>query len=199
MKMAKEVEAIKVQQKVPHSEARALVYHQPGTTGSSSAAMHGKASYSQVLVGNGSVAQQTPHHRAAGSTQCNCNHIKASASIATQTMEDKHDEKFFVNLRIFVIEILSMNFTKENKATKVGLADSAIRNHFGINLRKSNTEEPILSSTPHKRKINESPSTEESDVLSNDDSPDNTWQTVEKKQVRVKDPKKKKKCNKYQR
>jgi len=107
-----------------------------------------------------------------------------------------NNEQFFKNLRNFIVDIISTNFNKENKSAKIVLADSAIKNHFGVNLRKLQDmdSEP---STSQKRKSTAVISSDEQDVLSTGEVEDEQmWETVEKKIVKTTAPKGNKKAKK---
>ena len=145
--------------------------------------------------------------------------IKTSKrEISTQTERIDHnnmmvDTVFFQKLRNFILEIMSTNLNNETNSSKLILADSAIRNCFGVDLRESkgqstsvshagtNEETSKKSSSDHKRKrkgsvleLNDSSPDERSVLSSNyateSDTNDSIWKTVEKKQVKRKGNKK---------
>ena len=118
------------------------------------------------------------------------------------------DQDFFIKLRDFMLDILNTNFSRESKHAKLSLADSAIKNNFGIDLRSENTQEKIQTTLvepekeddtkveDRKRKrgknsnrqknknntdLESTISTAEEDVISDAET---IWQTVEKKQIR---------------
>lgn len=109
------------------------------------------------------------------------------------------DEDFLKKLRNFIIDILSTNLTKETKDARLCLADNAIKNNFGIDLRKTgSTKNPINSEKENKtvgdkkrkRGKNNQKDISASDLNSSAESegvisdPESIWETVEKKQVK---------------
>lgn len=206
MKIAREVETIKVQEKVSHSEARNRVQtrHCNTLTQPNQYSFSGDTSWARV-VSSGLTERRASTSIQSGSNpgtiynhKCNCKVGKNSATIGTQTMDETGEAlqsvDFFKNLRNFIVEVLSTNFTKENENSKLALADSAIRNHFNVDLRKTVPEVQNPESAPLKRKIIHTSSAEEPEVLSSEENSE-FWKTMEKKQVRVQPKRAKKKKN----
>ena len=221
MKMAKEVELVKIQERVPHSEARILVgsrfeaqnggeYQSNDYNKTSNYANISKSNnsqdtplFSQVVVG--CLKKDTGSSRSllAGRVEPSIRSSKPKEfrSVETQTCEDTSglkagftpDEEFLKNLRNFIIDICSINLSQESAPSKIGLADSAIRNNFGIDLRENNPKNVKANSDngARKRKFNSQnsvveDSTIEEDVLSGEEDEDgDLFLTVEKRQVRM--------------
>jgi len=224
MKQAREVETVKVQKKLPYSEARNFVNLRSGNKwpNPTDGPQQNKDSqnqilYSQILSGR----NLTSNIPVAANSPCKCKETKPpSKTIGIQTedsptRQDSHEnfnsKSFLKNLRNFIVEIFTINLSVENEQSKLTLADSAIRNHFGVDLR---AQEPGPVKSTLKRKSCHALSSDEADVLSDnshqsDDSEEEEeeedtmkdqtaplWQTVEKKQVLIKTKGKNKKKNK---
>lgn len=116
----------------------------------------------------------------------------------TSTQTDKyniHDHKnektFLEKLRNFILEILDINMENETKSARLLLADGAVRNNFGVDLRE---EQDTIHGRDNednmtiRKRILVNTSCEE-DVLSQQESEasdgrENIWETVEKKVVK---------------
>ena len=225
MKQAKEVELMKVQEKVPHSEARMMVNakykspksielrHADSNAGESSEYIHENRVplYSQVAASHSNknkvimpsvIANRTDSHYSYDQNK------KYFRSVEVQTCDDgpstspiisphptgfTAEHKFLKNLRNFIIDVFSINFSRESGPAKIGLADSAIRNHFGVDLRESISDLVTVDCAARKRKqitpanSADEESVRDEDVISVDDEDEDggLFQTVEKKQVWV--------------
>ena len=136
-------------------------------------------------------------------------------SISTQTDKDSNtetasrnqlDDDFFIKLRNLILDILTLNTSTEkyNKQTFTNIADDALRQNFGVDVSTSNEktnpdENNNLKQKKRRKKVSpcgiqyiEKTSTEEDDVLSNNETHESDsegneiWETVEKT-VRKKD------------
>jgi len=101
-------------------------------------------------------------------------------------------EDFFQKLKNFILEIMTSTFQKESTNAKYPLLDSAIRQHFDIDLRKETPNESKRRREIEDVSEEETTSTDEEEVLSpHTTDTTNTiqdppiWETVEKKQVLV--------------
>ena len=119
----------------------------------------------------------------------------------------KQPSDFFLKLRNVLLDVLSINFAAESKQAKINLTDNAIMKNFGIPLeliRQQTTRDTNLvgSKQNPKRKLNtgstaedKTSSAEEAEVLSATDTQEDVsqymWETMEKKEVKIKKKKKK--------
>ena len=222
IKHAQRIEKVKALQQVDHTTARKIIRQQDNIDTEyiqdeipqmqSTQSSHGtQPSYSYANVTKGLINKPISDH----SQQYAVSSRYKMMDVSTQTTEketksDKStDEKFLTNLRNFIIDILNINFTKESKQAKLSLADNAIKNNFGIDLRHSgNTESDIESEVEmeanqtkqgklrdRKRKRDKSSenkndfseiedtSSQDENVISDENS---LWVTVEKKKVKKK-------------
>lgn len=227
MKNAREIESVKINEKVTHEEARSKVHSQksqgdnfswnasnisqqtpttntPTTNSSYSSVIQRNTNHSYTNTNNMRGRNTEPYHKQ-----------KTDASTQTEPLEQNKIDNtfgkdFFQSLRNFVLDVLSINFRDENNNSKKMLADSAIRNHFGVDLRKdqtnnvqqveeTNREEESKDANENKgtkRKTASYSSEDDTRVISNNDEDDEMWETIEKRQVKKKgraDTQKKKK------
>jgi len=216
MKAAMEVETIKINEKVPHSEARTRAISRAQNPNSEMAhANHPKAlSYSQILQKHKSKpttnTNSISNNPSQTSNQKQTTTTYKEASTQTEaTPGEFYNQKFFTNLRNFILDITNMNLKNENSASKFNLANSAIRNNFGIDLSVNANQAPepkvaprnernpkphaenksdhnnIEAQNEKKRKNHDiSTSSEVEEVLSNESDPESEssdiWETIEK-------------------
>lgn len=126
----------------------------------------------------------------------------------TQTENDgnnirynRDNEDFLKQLRNFMLDLLSINLMEESKQAKLSLADNAIKNNFGVDLRKGSNDESAIDKTQFNEEENnkrkrmhytskaDGPSTvldttQESEYVISD--AESIWETVEKKQTKRK-------------
>ena len=125
--------------------------------------------------------------------------IKIVKDAETQTEEklaEKKNEEFLIQLRNFILDIMSCNLNKESEQAKICLADNAIKNNFGIDIRHTETDEATGNAADlRKRKrhqqdngniddndTEETEFAEESELTEDVVSGEETiWETVEKK------------------
>lgn len=207
MVTAREVENVKAKEKVPHQEARNLVASRQRidvdhpnnilnpVQSPSNTNVHGPLLYSRAV--RNSLSNNTLNTPNTDCQQCKCKKSIQSCNISTQTERDTDTltEDFYINLRNFILDISTKKFNKESRNSKVSLADSSIKNHFGIDLKKcksnQNPEEPVcLNETFLSASEGQNTAQKRAAISSSDDtgvlSNDTVWHTIEKKQVRKK-------------
>lgn len=147
---------------------------------------------------SGTYAEAVRNHISSNQTYDE-NNNRNCADSSTQTdscygQEQLDKDKIFLEkLRNFVLELMEINVKNETRKSKILLADGAIRNHFGIDLRETEKAEDTLDvaenkETTERKRILENTSCEE-DILSHSESEptekeDNIWETVEKTVVK---------------
>lgn len=188
MKVAREVETVKIKENLSYTLARDLVSGKGKGTEALTRSKFATSSPDKYQLNNDNILKPSyrdvmlRRHRYVPPLQIEehnyryNNANKTFATVSTQTektmkiaeTENANNEDFFKKLRNFMVEILSINFSQENKKSKQGLADSAIRNHFGIDLTKESDN--TISGTSGKRKITPNVSSDDLEVLSSNDN-----------------------------
>ena len=126
--------------------------------------------------------------------------VNAETQTEKQSSINTDDANFFNKLKSFILELISLNVAKESSASQSLLADSALRNAFGIDLRieknKNETNKDERNMITHmekstkkrnRKEATQDISTTDEDGVLSDNSQDNEniWETIEKRQVKV--------------
>jgi len=218
IQMAKEIEETKVKQNLDYHTARQKVINRKQQNLNSAdfpTLMPSRSNMSNSLPLSRTYSSVSQPHTVAVQSFQEIQGIPRLVDAGTQTEPEPQvqqllDADFFTKLKNFIIEVVSQNIGRESTISKQLLADCALRNSFGIDLRNKdctslhqvidrNNNNSNRSETTKKRNRIEDfhdgkTTTDEEEVLSQSDSQiqtsmqeeENIWETVEKKQIKVK-------------
>lgn len=200
------VEKIRVINNIPYETAKQIDMNQNTTCNNNSSSNPGTFTYSQALTNSNQRTEAVSERHLPNSyTPRVTDNVepKSTCNMGTQTdpIPNQLDKNFYINLKNFIIDIISISNAKESNSAKSMLTNSAVRNHFGIDLT---TDIENSQKANDKRKLDQEDyeSSDDPGVLSppeitdtNNSSHINAQRPNEKTIQRKKAPKKKKKKN----